>query len=150
MYLPDDYINIVKERLALYQKLSTLKTQDELNDFEAQLIDRFGPLPEEAKELIESVRLKWIATELGMERLLIKKKSCICYFLADQQSDFFQTAGFAHIISKVQQNQNHMVLKEKTSAQGIKLLLRIDNVQRIKTAKELLEKLLLPTATSNS
>jgi transcription-repair coupling factor (superfamily II helicase) len=150
VYLPDDYINIVKERLALYQKLSTLKTQDELNDFEAQRSDRFGPLPEEAKELIESVRLKWIATELGMERLLIKKKSCICYFLADQQSDFFQTAGFAHIISKVQQNQNHMVLKEKTSAQGIKLLLRIDNVQRIKTAKELLEKLLLPTATSNS
>jgi len=150
VYLPDDYINIVKERLALYQKLSTLKTQDELNDFETQLIDRFGPLPEEAKELIESVRLKWIATQLGIERLLIKKKSCICYFLADQQSDFFQTAGFAHIISEVQQNQIHMVLKEKTTAQGIKLLLRIDNVQRITTAKELLEKLLLPTATSNS
>ena len=149
VYLPDDYINIVKERLALYQKLSALKTQDELNDFETQLIDRFGPLPEEAKELIESVRLKWIATQLGMERLLIKKKSCICYFLADQQSDFFQTAGFAHIISEVKQNQNHMVLKEKATAQGIKLLLRIDNIRRITTAKELLEKLLLPTATSN-
>jgi transcription-repair coupling factor (superfamily II helicase) len=150
VYLPDDYINIVKERLALYQKLSTLKTQEELNDFETQLIDRFGPLPEEAKELIESVRLKWIATQLGMERLLIKKKSCICYFLADQQSAFFQTPDFTHIISEVQQNQNRMVLKEKSTAQGLKLLLRIDSVHRITTAKELLEKLLLPTATSNS
>ena len=56
VYLPDDYINIVKERLALYQKLSTLKTQEELNDFETQLIDRFGPLPEEAKELRPSIR----------------------------------------------------------------------------------------------
>ena len=73
VYLPDDYINIVKERLALYQKLSIIKTQEELNDFEHQLIDRFGPLPEEASELIESVRLKWVATQLGMERLLIKK-----------------------------------------------------------------------------
>jgi transcription-repair coupling factor (superfamily II helicase) len=126
VYLPDDYINIVKERLALYQKLSTLKTQDELNDFETQLIDRFGPLPDEAKELIESVRLKWIATQLGMERLLIKKKSCICYFLADQQSAFFQTAHFTYIISEVQQNQNRMMLKEKTTDQGLKLLLRID------------------------
>ena len=150
VYLPDDYINIVKERLALYQKLSTLKTQEELNDFETQLIDRFGPLPEEAKELIESVRLKWIATQLGMERLLIKKKSCICYFLADQQSAFFQTPDFTHFISEVQQNQNRMVLKEKSTAQGLKLLLRIDSVHRITTAKELLEKLLLPTATSNS
>ena len=150
VYLPDDYINIVKERLALYQKLSTLKTQEELNDFETQLIDRFGPLPEEAKELIESVRLKWIATQLGMERLLIKKKSCICYFLADQQSAFFKTPDFTHIISEVQQNQNRMVLKEKSTAQGLKLLLRIDSVHRITTAKELLEKLLLPTATSNS
>ena len=150
VYLPDDYINIVKERLALYQKLSTLKTQDELNDFETQLIDRFGPLPDEAKELIESVRLKWIATQLGMERLLIKKKSCICYFLADQQSAFFQTAHFTYIISEVQQNQNRMMLKEKTTDQGLKLLLRIDNVYRITTAKELLEKLLLPTAASNS
>ena len=150
VYLPDDYINIVKERLALYQKLSTLKTQEELNDFETQLIDRFGPLPEEAKELIESVRLKWIATQLGMERLLIKKKSCICYFLADQQSAFFQIPDFTHIISEVQQNQNRMVLKEKSTAQGLKLLLRIDSIHRITTAKELLEKLLLPTATSNS
>lgn len=150
VYLPDDYINIVKERLALYQKLSTLKTQEELNDFENQLIDRFGPMPEEAIELIESVRLKWVATQLGMERLLIKKNSCICYFVADQQSEFFQTVGFTHIISQVQNNQERMTLKEKNTAQGLKLLLRIDHIQRMQTAKELLEKLVLPTTTSSS
>jgi hypothetical protein len=43
-----------------------------------------------------------------------------------------------------------MVLKEKSTAQGLKLLLRIDSVHRITTAKELLEKLLLPTTASNS
>ena len=150
VYLPDDYINIVKERLALYQKLSTLKTQEELNDFEHQLIDRFGPLPEEAKELIESVRLKWVATQLGMERLLIKKNRCICYFIADQKSEFFQTAAFYNIISLVQKNQERMTFKEKNTAQGQKLLLKIDNIQHMQTAKELLKKLVLPTTTSNS
>ena len=150
VFLPDHYINIVKERLALYQKLSTLKTQDELNDFENQLIDRFGPLPKEAQELIESVRLKWIATQLGMERLLIKKNTCICYFIADQQSAFFQTQNFTHILNQVQQNQEQMVLKEKNTPQGLKLLLRIHMADSMQTVKEWLEKLLLPKAASNS
>lgn len=150
VYLPDHYINIVKERLALYQQLSTLKTEEELNDFENQLADRFGPLPEEAKELIESVRLKWIATQLGMERLLIKKKVCICYFLADQQSDFFQTQEFTQILTQVQQNQNRMLLKEKNTAQGLKLLLRIDKVERMTTARTLLQELLPAIKVSSS
>ncbi len=151
VYLPDDYINIVKERLALYQKLSTLKTNEELNDFEQQLNDRFGPLPKEASELIESVRLKWLATQLGMERLFIKKNSCICYFVADQESEFFQTAGFSHIISQVKQNHERMILKEKNTAQGLKLLLKINHIEEIQTAKELLEKLVLtPITISNS
>ena len=70
--------------------------------------------------------------------------------MADQQSEFFQTAGFSNIISQVKQNQERMILKEKNTAQGLKLLLRIDNIQRIQAAKELLEKLVLPTTTSNS
>jgi hypothetical protein len=43
-----------------------------------------------------------------------------------------------------------MVLKEKNTAQGLKLLLRIDNIDRMQTAIELLEKLVLPKAISNS
>jgi len=150
IYLPDNYINIVKERLALYQQLSTLKTNDELNEFEAQLIDRFGPLPEEAKELIESVRLKWIATKLGMERLLLKNKRCICYFIADQESSFFQTPNFSHILTKVQENQDRMILKEKNTGQGLKLLLSLNNVKDVTSVKKILETLILPTTTSNS
>ena len=121
-----------------------------MNDFENQLIDRFGPLPKEAQELIESVRLKWIATQLGMERLLIKKNVCICYFIADQQSIFFQTQNFTHILNQVQQNQQQMVLKEKNTPQGLKLLLRIHKANSMQTVKEWLEKLLLPKAASNS
>ena len=86
-----------------------------------------------------------------MERLLIKKNSCICYFVADQQSEFFKTACFSHIISQVQQNHERMILKEKNTAQGLKLLLRIDDIDGIQAAKELLEKLVLPAITiSNS
>jgi transcription-repair coupling factor (superfamily II helicase) len=85
-----------------------------------------------------------------MERLLIKKNTCICYFIADQQSAFFQTQNFTHILNQVQQNQEQMVLKEKNTPQGLKLLLRIHMADSMQTVKEWLEKLLLPKAASNS
>ena len=149
-YLPDDYLSIVKERLALYQTLSQIKTAEELKDFEAQLIDRFGPLPEQANELIESVRLKWVAVQLGIERLVLKKKIGLCYFLADQQSEFFQSPQFSHLLEQVQKQSNQLAIKEKATAQGPKLLLRIKSVHSMKEAKERLEKLQLPKVTLNS
>ena len=149
-YLPDDYLSIVKERLALYQTLSQIKTAEELKDFEAQLIDRFGPLPEQAIELIESVRLKWVAVQLGMERLVLKKKIGLCYFLGDQQSEFFQSPQFSHLLEQVQKQSNQLAIKEKATAQGPKLLLRIKSVHSMKEAKERLEKLQLPKVILNS
>ncbi len=149
-YLPDDYLSIVKERLALYQTLSQIKTAEELKDFEAQLIDRFGPLPEQAIELIESVRLKWVAVQLGMERLVLKKKIGLCYFLGDQQSEFFQSPQFSHLLEQVQKQSNQLAIKEKARAQGPKLLLRIKSVHSMKEAKERLEKLQLPKVILNS
>ena len=149
-YLPDDYLSIVKERLALYQTLSQIKTAEELKDFEAQLIDRFGPLPEQANELIESVRLKWVAVQLGIERLVLKKKIGLCYFLGDQQSEFFQSPQFSHLLEQVQKQSNQLAIKEKATAQGPKLLLRIKSVHSMKEAKERLEKLQLPKLILNS
>ena len=149
-YLPDDYLSIVKERLALYQTLSQIKTVEELKDFEAQLIDRFGPLPEQANELIESVRLKWVAVQLGIERLVLRKKIGLCYFLADQQSEFFQSPQFSHLLEQAQKQSNQLAIKEKATTQGPKLLLRIHSVHSMKEAKERLEKLQLPKVTLNS
>jgi transcription-repair coupling factor (superfamily II helicase) len=144
IYLPDNYINIVKERLVLYQELSQLKTPKELEEFEAQLTDRFGSLPREAKELMESVRLKWVATELGMERLILKKGSCLCYFLSDQQSDFFQGERFQYLLTQIQKNAARMVLKEKNTPAGPKLLLSIRDIHEAQQLSQLLKQLVVP------
>jgi transcription-repair coupling factor (superfamily II helicase) len=144
IYLPDNYINIVKERLALYQELSQLTTPKELEEFEAQLTDRFGALPREAKELMESVRLKWVATELGMERLILKKGSCLCYFLSDQQSDFFQGERFQYLLTQIQKNAARMVLKEKNTSAGPKLLLSIREIHEVQQLTQLLKQLVVP------
>ena len=62
LLFPDDYVNNITERLNLYTQLNTIKTEEELQVFENQLIDRFGELPKQVVDLLNSVRIKWIAT----------------------------------------------------------------------------------------
>ena len=145
IFIPNDYVNIVKERLALYQELSSIKTDEELNAFEVNLKDRFGTLPLPAKELLESVRLKWVATQLGIERLILKKGSCLCYFLSDQNSDFFKSKYFIYLINQIQMTPDRMVLKEKITQSGPRLFLSIVEIKEVKSLITLLTQLVLKT-----
>ena len=110
---PDNYVNSVTERLSLYHKLGELKTEIELQDFEKQLIDRFGELPSEVDDLLDSVRIKWLAKKLGLEKIILKQKRMVGYFVADQQSNFYQTAVFSDFLKYVQQHAKDCVMKEK-------------------------------------
>jgi len=130
---PDDYISNIAERLSLYKELSELESEDEIKSFEKKLIDRFGDLPVEAVDLLNSVRLKWVARSLGLERVILKQKRMIGYFLADQQSDFFQSPFFTRILTYVQQNSKTSVMKEKQTKKGLRLLItfiRIDSIEK--------------------
>ena len=150
LFIPDDYVNIVKERLALYQELSQVKTPSELNDFEHTLLDRFGPLPEATNGLLDSMHLKWVATQLGIERLIIKRGSCICYFVSDQQSPFFQTESFSFLLMQIQKTPDRLKLKEKSTQNGPKLLLSIHSIDEIKKLTNILQSLVFIKETSAS
>ena len=143
--IPDHYVNIVKERLALYQELSKIKTNIDLEEFEIKLRDRFGPLPLETVELIESVRLKWIVTKLGIERLIIKNGNCLCFFISNQKSDFFQSEEFNYIIYQIQKKSDRLTLKEKITPDGPKLILSVNKIKDIKSLKSLLNQLVYET-----
>ncbi|MGO2294318.1 MAG: transcription-repair coupling factor [Psychroflexus halocasei] len=138
---PDDYINSVKERLSLYTKLNELSSEDELKSFEDELIDRFGELPTQTQDLLDSVRLKWIAASMGLEKLILKKEQMIGYFIADQQSDFYQTKRFREVLQYVQTKPNHFTLKEKDTRQGLRLLLKSKNVKDVTRAFQFLKPL---------
>jgi len=130
---PDDYINSITERLALYKELSELKTEEELQDFEKKLIDRFGELPLQAIDLLDSVRIKWLAKNLGLERVILKQKRMVGYFISDQQSDFYQSQTFRNLLNYVQKNSKMCVMKEKQTKKGLRLLItfiRIDSVEK--------------------
>ncbi|MBC8755642.1 transcription-repair coupling factor [Kordia sp. YSTF-M3] len=141
LLFPDAYINTVSERLLLYNKLSVLKTEEELQVFENELIDRFGPLPESAVALLDSVRIKWIATKLGLEKMILKKGKLISYFISDQQSNFYQSPIFTQILQFVQQNPSICTMKEKQTRNGLRLLLTFERITSVKKALNVLEKI---------
>jgi transcription-repair coupling factor (superfamily II helicase) len=138
---PDDYINKVTERLNLYNELSTLKTEEELTQYETNLVDRFGELPTQALDLLNSVRLKWLAKDFGLERLILKKGKMLGYFVSDQQSAFYQTETFTKVLKFVQFNVAICKMKEKETKQGLRLLLTFEHINSVDTALEALRKI---------
>ena len=137
---PDNYINSITERLNLYNELSTLKTDEELEQYEQRLIDRFGELPIQAVDLLDSVRLKWFAKQLGLEKIVLKQKRMIGYFISNQQSEFYQTKAFTSVLTYVQQNATTSVIKEKQTKIGLRLLITFIKIDSVETALKRLKK----------
>ncbi len=138
----DEYINNISERLSLYNELSLVKEEEALLAYEKKLIDRFGPLPKQAVSLLNSIRIKWIATKFGVEKLVMKQGKMICYFVSDQQSDFYTSANFHTVLNFVQKNGNICKMKEKQTPNGLRLLLTFENVKSINKALEMMKMIL--------
>jgi transcription-repair coupling factor (superfamily II helicase) len=99
----------------------------------------FGPLPKQAVSLLSSMKIKWIATRLGIEKLVMKQGKMIGYFVSDQQSDYYQSGRFHQVLQFVQKQSGLCKMKEKQTSNGLRLLLTFDNVKSIRKALELME-----------
>ena len=139
LLFPDEYINNVSERLNLYNELSLLKNEEDIVAYENKLIDRFGPLPKQAIALLNSIRIKWVSTRLGIEKLVLKQGKMVAYFVSDQQSAYYTSNQFHKVLQFVQRNGNLCKMKEKETKNGLRLLLTFENVKSVKKALELME-----------
>ncbi len=141
LLFPDDYVNNVSERLNLYNELATLKTEADLESFENKMVDRFGELPKSAVALLNSIRIKWIATQFGIEKLIMRKGKMIAYFVSDQQSEFYSSRTFTKVLDFVQKNPMIAKMKEKQTTAGLRLLLTFEHVRSVDKALHLIEML---------
>ncbi len=139
LMIPDNYINIITERMNLYTAMGELKNEAELAVFEKNLIDRFGPIPTEVEDLLISIRMKWLAVSLGIEKIVLKKDTLLGYFIADPQSGFYQTDTFINIIQFAQKNPKWCKISEKQTSKGLRLLIRFDKVKTVRKANELMK-----------
>ena len=141
LLFPDDYVNNITERLNLYTKLNSIKTEEELLKFETEIIDRFGELPTQVSDLFDSVRLKWIAVNMGIVKLIMKKSKLIGYFIQDQQSAFYQSEGFSKVLQFVQKSAGKCKMKEKQTRNGLRLLITVDDIKSTKQALHILSEI---------
>ena len=139
LLFPDDYVNNITERLNLYNKLSVLKTEEEIKKYEAELVDRFGELPTQAVDLLNSVRIKWLAISMGLERVIMKQGRMVGYFVADQQSAFYQSESFTQVLTFAQNNSSFVKMKEKNTRNGLRLIITFEGINTIKKALQSLE-----------
>ena len=132
--LPADYVQQSAERLRLYRELDSIVDQKRLEEFEARLVDRFGRLPDAARQLLDVVRLRWVAAEIGIERVKVKNGLMIVNFVGDDHSPFYKTEQFMNLLRKVTSQPERFVLKQRdtklamtvrqvaTVADGVKVL----------------------------
>ena len=139
LLIPDDYVNVIAERLNLYKELNDLNSEEDLQIFQNHLIDRFGELPPQVVDLFDSVRIKWLAKSLGLEKVILKNKRMVGYFIADQQSSFFQTSKFTDVLNFLQTNPKICVMKEKETKQGLRLMITFIHISTVQKALQTLE-----------
>lgn len=134
LLIPEEYVSSLTERLLLYRELDNITKEEDLDLYEKNLRDRFGPLPIEVVELINVVRMRWKAMKLGFEKLTLKNKKMLAYFLNKQESDYFSSPMFQASLLFAQKYPNLSTLKE----QNKKLYLTIEDVGSVKRAAEVL------------
>ncbi len=91
--IPEYYLTATPERFAFYDKISKASTEHKVDSLEAELKDRFGPLPEEVENLLLLTKLKITGSVLGLEKIDLQPL-CTFLYLPDQDNDQLANKAF--------------------------------------------------------
>lgn len=76
-YIPDYYVNVQSERVRLYKELSGVQSVQKIEEIHRELLDRFGPMPEEVQHLLKTLEIRFYASQFGFERVTIDENKII-------------------------------------------------------------------------
>ena len=130
--IPDNYVESITERLSLYSRLDNCGNEIQLEEFHKEMLDRFGPIPDEVEDLFTTVRCRKTAVLLGFEKMLLKDNTLKCFFVSNPDSPYFQSETFNGILRYIQTQTNKAKLKQ-VGKNGILI------VEKIRTMNELWE-----------
>lgn len=137
LLFPNEYIPSSSERMLLYRELDKLESDEEVNKFKANLIDRFGKIPPEGEELIRIVPLRRIAKRLGIEKVILKSGKMILYFVGNQESPYYQSEAFGKFISYMAQNPRHCNLREQNGKRSMV----VSHIENVASAVQILQEI---------
>ena len=140
LMIPDSYVNVPSEKIRLYKELDSIKSEDLLKRFTANLADRFGaPIPTPVLELIDVVRLRMMAAKLGIERIVLKNNVMIAWFIAERNHPFFQSDRFGAMLQQLAVRRSGINLQES----GGKLFFKVPEVRSVQAAAKVLSSFLV-------
>jgi transcription-repair coupling factor (superfamily II helicase) len=131
--LPDDYVPDVHLRLILYKRISGVKSKSELRDLQVELIDRFGLLPDAAKNYMQIATIKLGAIKLGVEKIDASVAGGYLIFGNQTRAD-------PHELVNLVQNEGHIYRMQGAHRLQFRLDLA-DPAKRFKQVEQLLDKL---------
>ncbi|WP_297821030.1 transcription-repair coupling factor [Segetibacter sp.] len=125
--IPDRYVDSITERLSLYTRLDNCETDKELEDFKAEMLDRFGPIPQPVDDLFTTVRCRRMGVNLGFEKMSLKDDTLRCYFINRPDSPYFESETFKNVLAFLQTGTNKAKLKQA----GKMFLLVVEGVKKM-------------------
>lgn len=133
LLIPELYVDNISERLILYKELDGLTSEEEMEAFAGRLRDRFGPLPQPVIELLDAVRLRKIAQQMGFDKIVMKQGIMIAHFLNNPSSAFYESPLFLDMVKNIQ-SYGKAELKQKHE----KLTVTFRNITSVKQALDIL------------
>jgi transcription-repair coupling factor (superfamily II helicase) len=132
--IPEDYVSSISERLALYTRLDEIENEKELDEFMAEVKDRFGEWPTEVRDMYELVACRWKAQVLGIEKITLKGNILKLYFVSMEAQPNAGTTIIGQVIQFVNTKKGGCQLRDK----GGKLILQVEKVSTIKDLNSIL------------
>ena len=125
LLFPATYVPQENERISLYRQLDAMETDEQIAQFETQMLDRFGPVPDEARELLRVVPLRRLARSLGIEKIALRMGEKVdgrpgqrdhnmyLYFVGQENVAYYQSAAFGRILQYLQHSPARCKLRDK-------------------------------------
>nr|NQU89058.1 transcription-repair coupling factor [Bacteroidota bacterium] len=126
--IPVEYISITTERISLYKELDSIETEDDLLKFEQRLTDRFGSVPAPVTSLLNTLRMRWLAKNIGLEKILLKNNRLIGFFVSNPDSEYYNSDAFGAVINFYKNNSKTCKLRETNGKNSI-LFEKVGNVK---------------------
>ncbi len=138
LLLPPDYVPQESERISLYKELDGIERELDLQNFKLRLEDRFGKIPAVTAELLRIPRLRYLARQLGIEKVVLKQRSMYLYFVDETNKAYYQSPMFGRILNFYQANPRRCRLREKNGRRS----LAVNDVPTVEEAVALLQQIL--------
>jgi transcription-repair coupling factor (superfamily II helicase) len=133
--IPDDYVRNITERLSLYKELSGIHSEGQLAKYAEAMADRFGPLPQQVTDLLEMIRVREMAKQLGIEKLVLKNDKMMAYFPDERKEAYYQSEVFSRVLKYVQHHSDRCRMKQS----GKNLVLVVQHLSGFHAVKSILQ-----------